>query len=204
MSSSNGENAKARIVEPNEFNSRLTGLDEITLENIDEILNQDMSDSETHDLSIEDDELLAKIGQILNEHLTTSEVVKSAIQEESKFYNIDGLKWWIPLKHQIALAVELESEDDYMEAIQDKLMGLIEQATIAERKEALAPLGVFGKMVDVDNPWTMLNDLMNNGMVAEMLMEGRPAKDKELLDEDQRIAIIEEQDELNLGNFLAG
>ncbi|MDP3311992.1 hypothetical protein [Lutibacter sp.] len=177
MSSSNGENAKARIVEPNEFNSRLTGLDEITLENIDEIL---------------------------NEHLTTSEVVKSEAQEESKFYNIDGLKWWIPLNHQIALAVELESEDDYLEAIQDKLMGLIEQATVAERKAAVAPLGVFGKMVDVDNPWTMLNDLMNNGMVAEMLMEGRPAMDKELLDEDQRIAVIEEQEELDLGNFLAG
>lgn len=140
---------------------------------------------------------------VLNEGSTEHDEINSETQEESKFYEINGQSWWIPLNHQLALAVEIDSQEDYREAVKDKLMSLIEQATVAERKQALAPLGAFAKMIDVNNPWTMMNDLMDNGMLAEMIMEGDPETAQAETDEDQIQAIIDEQENLNLGNFLA-
>jgi len=119
-------------------------------------------------------------------------------EEEAKPY------WWIPLYNQIALAVQIKDKEDYWEAIRMKLLDLILEATIAERKAALAPLEEFARMVEVENPMVMLNDLMANGSVAQMIMQGNPQTAQALTDEAEIKATIAEQENLNLGEFLAG
>lgn len=110
--------------------------------------------------------------------------------------------WWVPLLHSQALAVELSDPKDYRQAVEDKVLRLLEQAGEGARDQVEAYLGpqvVESSLDPEDLMWAVLGHLR----VAERIQEGDPLEAEPAPEEDARAAVAAQPD-LELAAFLEG
>lgn len=118
---------------------------------------------------------------------------------------VDGKSWWVPEARAWRLAVQIDSAEEYLPAIERKLLELIEAAgPFSEALDlvgwVMEPQGV--RITPTADPDDLVAQVLATSSVGEMVRSGSPWCSRSA-PSDEAIDAVETQGELTLAEFLA-
>lgn len=119
--------------------------------------------------------------------------------------NVQKKSWWVPESHPMALAVQIESEREYLPAIKEKLLALVLAAGLLPKvletvTWLMEPQGL--EVQPTTDPENLVDQLLATASVGEMVRAGAPGMSSEA-PADEAVAAVEAQSEVRLEDFLA-
>lgn len=120
-----------------------------------------------------------------------------------KLAQIANKSWWVPARNPMKLAVEIDSPEQYLGAVEEKLLALVEtQGMPAALKMAqwlMEPDGVT--LQETDSPEQLVGQMLATASLGEMVRAGAPWLAALASQEDAEEA-VSGQPELTLAEFL--
>lgn len=120
-----------------------------------------------------------------------------------KLAQIANKSWWVPDRNPMKLAVEIDSPEQYLGAVEEKLLALVEtQGMPAALKMAqwlMEPDGVT--LQETDSPEQLVGQMLATASLGEMVRAGAPWLAEPASQEDAEEA-VSGQPELTLSEFL--
>lgn len=111
--------------------------------------------------------------------------------------------WWVPASNATKLAVQIESEQEYLPAIEAKLLELVEKEGMPQAFKTAAwlmePQGVT--LEPTDDPETLVEHILATSSLGERVRAGAPWLAAPASPADAEEA-VEQQQELSLADFL--
>lgn len=120
-----------------------------------------------------------------------------------KLAQIANKSWWVPERNRTKLAVEINNPDQYLGAVEEKLLALVEAEGMPKALQTaqwlMEPDGVV--LQETDDPEQLVGQLLATASLGEMVRAGAPWLAKAASQEDAEEA-VSGQPELTLGDFL--
>ena len=120
-----------------------------------------------------------------------------------KLAQIANKSWWVPERNRTKLAVEINNPDQYLGAVEEKLLALVEAegmpAALKMAQWLMEPDGVT--LQETDSPEQLVGQMLATASLGEMVRAGAPWLAAPASQEDAEEA-VSGQPELTLSEFL--
>ena len=117
---------------------------------------------------------------------------------QMKLYNVAKQSWWVPAIHPQAMAVRIQTPEEFLQAIKAKMLALADKTQQGQR-EYLAQITPGAD----PEPLSLVTALLGQVGLGEAIAENNPETGAEPADEATALEAIASQGELTLADYLA-